>query len=229
MTTPPLFARLTGSVSATPDFGATQTELLRPDPGDDRLDPTHFSRRAEGTSLAVKPLMSMTEIHSRLSAMTRIGSQPIVFAAAAFIVIVAGIGAIVAWRSYSGISPEQDRVANGRLVQARVAQASEQLVTKTKDLEATQQQSIDQLQMVQDQLQSIQQMLTVQRTETKRLTDKVGDLTGALDGMRQSFASAQTSDAAEPPVVRKKPAARHGRVTGKKKTAVHARRGKSRS
>jgi uncharacterized coiled-coil protein SlyX len=177
----------------------------------------------------------MTEIHSndaKLSAFARIGSQPIMFAAAALILIVAGIGGIVAWRSYTGTSPEQDRIASGRLVQARVAQASEQLVTKTKDLEVTQQQSIDQLQMVQDQLQTIQQMLTAQRSETKRLTEKVGDLTGTLDTMRQSFASVQSSEAVEPPVVRKKPAARHSRVTGKKKarlTAAAHRRGKSRS
>jgi hypothetical protein len=178
----------------------------------------------------------MTEIHphdSRLSAMARIGSQPIAFAAAALIVIVVGIGAIFAWRSYTGTSPEQERVATGRLVQARVAQASEQLVTKTKDLEVTQQQSIDQLQMVQDQLQSIQQMLTVQRAETRRLTEKVGDLSGTLDGMRQSFASAQSSDAVETPSVRKKPAARSSRAIGKKKkarvTGAAPKRGKSRS
>jgi hypothetical protein len=177
----------------------------------------------------------MTDINpneSRFSAIARIGSQPIAFAAAALIVVVAGIGAIVAWRSYTGTSPEQDRVASGRLVQARVAQASEQLVTKTKDLEVTQQQSIDQLQMVQDQLQSIQQMLTAQRSETRRLTEKVGDLSGTLDGMRQSFASVQSSEAVEPPTVRKKPAVRQSRVIGKKKarqTATHAKRGKSRS
>jgi hypothetical protein len=119
------------------------------------------------------------------------------------------------------------------LVQARVAQASEQLVTKTKDLEVTQQQSIDQLQMVQDQLQSIQQMLTAQRAETRRLTEKVGDLSGTLDGMRQSFASVQTSDAVETPSVRKKPATRSSRAIGKKKKArlsgASHKRGKSRS
>jgi HAMP domain-containing protein len=176
----------------------------------------------------------MTELHSndaKLSAVARIGSQPILFAAGALIVIVAGICAIFAWRSYTGTSPEQDKIANGRLVQARVAQASEQLVTKTKDLEVTQQQSIDQLQMVQDQLQAIQQMLTAQRIETKRLTEKVGDLSGSLDTMRQSFASAQSSEAAEPQAVRSKPAARPHRVAGKKKarTAATHRRGKSRS
>ncbi len=166
--------------------------------------------------------------NARLKALQRIGPQPIVLAAIAFAVMVAGIGSIFAWRNYSGTTPEQDRVVSGRLVQTRVAQASEQLVEKTKDLEASQQQSIDQLQVVQDQLQAIQQALTAQRTETKRLAEQVGGLSSALESMRDSFASLQASEVAAPAIVRSKPA-RH-RVSGRKSRASASahKRGKSR-
>jgi uncharacterized protein HemX len=128
-----------------------------------------------------------------------IGSQPIVLAAATLLVLVAGIGAIALWRAYGGTVPEFDRVAVTRQLQARTAQASEQLVEKTKGLEATQQESIDQLQMVQDQLQSVRRLLAAQQADTKHLSDQVATLTEAIDGLRQSFASAQTSDTSSPP------------------------------
>ena len=100
---------------------------------------------------------------SRAAPVSHFGGQPVFIGAAALAIIVLGIGSIVAWRAYTGTSPELDRVASARQLQARTAQASEQLVEKTKGIEATQQESID--------------------------------------GLRQSFASAQTSDPA--PVARK--------------------------
>ena len=86
------------------------------------------------------------------SPVARFGGQPIAIAAVALVIVVSGIGSIALWRAYSGTAPETDRVVATRQLQARTAQASEQLVEKTKGLEATQQESIDQLQMVQDQL-----------------------------------------------------------------------------
>jgi uncharacterized protein HemX len=124
----------------------------------------------------------------------RIGSQPIAVTAAALIVIVLGIGAIALWRAYTGVSPEPDRVVAARQLQARTAQVSEQLVEKTKGLENTQQESIDQLQVVQDQLQTVRRLLAAQQAETKRLSEQVSGLTEAIDGLRQSFASAQVSE-----------------------------------
>lgn len=123
-----------------------------------------------------------------------IGRQPIALAAATLLVLVAGIGGILLARSYAGNAPEQDRVAASRLLQAHTAQVSEQLVEKTKGLEATQQESIDQLQMVQDQLQSMRRVLAAQQADAKRLSDQVATLTESIDGLRQSFASAQASD-----------------------------------
>ena len=93
-----------------------------------------------------------------------------------------------------------------RQLQARTAQASEQLVEKTKGLEATQQESIDQLQVVQDQLLTVRRLLAAQQTDTRKLSDQVGALTEAIDGLRQSFASAQASEPAAAPTIRKRSA-----------------------
>lgn len=123
-----------------------------------------------------------------------ISSQPIVLAGATLLVILAGVASIALWRAYTGTSPELDRVVAARVLQARTVQASEQLVEKTKGLEATQQESIDQLQMVQDQLQTVRRLLAAQQTDTKRLSEQLSALTEAVDGLRQSFASAQGSD-----------------------------------
>src|ERR1700694_5253322 len=135
---------------------------------------------------------------AKSNGIARIGSQPIVLAAAALIVLVVGAGSIALWRAYTGTSPEQDRVVIARQLQVRTAQASEQLVEKTKGLEVTQQESIDQLQVVQDQLQSVKRLLAAQQADTKRLSEQVSGLTEAIDGLRQSFASAQASEAGPP-------------------------------
>ena len=76
---------------------------------------------------------------------------------------------IALWRAYTGNSPELDRHASARQLQARTVQASEQLVEKTKGLEATQQESIDQLQVVQDQLQTVRRLLSAQQADNKKL------------------------------------------------------------
>ena len=85
----------------------------------------------------------------------RLGAQPIALTAAALLLLIAGVTSIAIWRAYTGAAPETDRVVASRQLQTRTAQASEQLVEKTKGLEATQQESIDQLQVVQDQLQTM--------------------------------------------------------------------------
>jgi len=160
--------------------------------------------------------------HSKSNALAGIGSQPIALAAAVLVAVVAGGASIALWRGYTGTSPEPDRVVAVRQLQARTAQASEQLVEKTKGLEATQQESIDQLQVVQDQLQTVRRLLAAQQAETRKLAEQVGSLTGAIDGLRQSFASAQTSEPAGPPSVRKS-------SVKKKRSAVSQRkRAKSR-
>ena len=155
---------------------------------------------------------------SPVSPTSRFGGQPFIIGAAALMAIVLGIGAIAVWRAYTGTSPELDRVVATRQLQARATQASEQLVEKTKGLEATQQESIDQLQVVQDQLQTVRRLLAAQQTDTRKLSEQVVTLTESIDGLRQSFASARTSDS-EPKV----------RKTYRKKYYRSANRKKSRS
>jgi len=140
------------------------------------------------------------------SPIARFGGQPIAIAAAALVIVVVGVTAIPVWCASTGRAPEPERVVATRQLQARAAQASEQLVEKTKGLEATQQESIDQLQVVQDQLQTVRRLLAAQQGDTRKLSEQVGTLTEAIDGLRQSFASAQASEPSAASAPRKRTA-----------------------
>jgi hypothetical protein len=160
----------------------------------------------------------MTSILTRdpkASNIVRIGSQPIALAAATLLIVVLGVGSIALWRVYTGTSPELDRVAAARQIQVRTVQASEQLVEKTKGLEATQQESIDQLQVIQDQLQTVRRVLAAQQADGKRLSEQVSGLTEAIEGLRQSFASAQANEPAAAPAARNKPLRARAHATKK--------------
>jgi len=149
----------------------------------------------------------------------RRGAQPIALTAAALLLLVAGVTSIAIWRTYTGVAPETDRVVASRQLQARTAQVSEQLVEKTKGLEATQQESIDQLQAVQDQLQTMKRLMAAQQADTKRLSEQVSTLTESIEGLRKSFASAQATEADPPSVTRRKPARRaHASVRKRNKS-----------
>jgi hypothetical protein len=155
----------------------------------------------------------------------RIGAQPIALAAATLLVILAGGASIALWRAYSGTAPEPDRTTSARQLQVRTAQVSEQLVEKAKGLEATQQESIDQLQMVQDQLQTVRRLLATQQADTRRLSERVSTLTDAVEGLRQSYASTQASEPSSPPAARN----RSIRTRSHASYNVNRKRGKSRS
>jgi chromosome segregation ATPase len=142
------------------------------------------------------------DTRSTSSSFTRIGSQPIAVTAAALVLILAGVAGIAISRAYTGQSPETDRAAIARALQARAAQASEQLVEKTKGLEQTQQDSINQLQVMQDQLQTVRRQLAAQQADNKRLSEQIAGLSEAVDGLRQSFASAQSADPSPAPAAR---------------------------
>jgi predicted negative regulator of RcsB-dependent stress response len=143
----------------------------------------------------------MIEVRSddaKVNGIARIGAQPIALAAVALVIIVIGAGSVALWRAYLGTSPEQDRIAAIRQAQARTTLASEQLSEKTKALETSQQESIDQLQVVQDQLQAAKRQLAAQQADNKRLSEQVGDLSGTIDNLKQSFASAQGPESSTP-------------------------------
>jgi len=169
-------------------------------------------------------MIEVTSRHTRTGGIAHLGSQPIALAAGALIVILLGVGSIALWRAYTGTMPEPDRVVAARLLQARTAQASEQLVEKTKGLEVTQQESIDQLQVVQDQLQTMKRLLAAQQADTKRLSEQVSGLTEAIKGLRQSFASTQGADAAGTPSARNKAIRTRSHAT----TTAHRKPAKSR-
>ena len=147
----------------------------------------------------------MIELEPRsASPIARFGGQPIAVAAAALVIVILGVSSIALWRVYTGSAPETDRAVATRQMQARATQASEQLVEKTKGLEATQQESIDQLQVVQDQLLTVRRLLATQQADTRKLSEQVGTLTEAVDGLRQSFASTQASEPSAAPAPRKR-------------------------
>jgi uncharacterized protein HemX len=144
----------------------------------------------------------------------RIGSQPIALAAGVLIVLLVGAGSVGVWRFATGSYPETDRAIAIRQIQARAAEASEQLAEKTKAMAATQQEQVDQLQALQEQVQGVKRLLAGQQNEAKRLSDQIGTLTGAIDNLRQSFASAQSPDTSAPA-----PAA-HAKVRSKARTTA---------
>jgi uncharacterized protein HemX len=173
-------------------------------------------------------MMEFISRDARAGGIVRIGAQPIALAAATLVVILVGVGSIVLWRAYTGTSPEQDRTTFARQLQARTAQASEQLVEKTKGLEASQQESIDQLQVVQDQLLTAKRLLAAQQNDTKRLSERVESLTGAVDSLRQSFAStAQSAEVSGPPSTRKTSIRRPERATRGRLVGAHPKPPKS--
>ena len=170
----------------------------------------------------------MPELNTRhTSSFARFGGQPIAIGAVALAVVLLGIGSIALFRAYTGTTPETDRVVATRQLQARTAQASEQLVEKTKGLEATQQESIDQLQVVQDQLLTVRRLLAAQQADTRKLTEQVGTLTASIDGLRQSFASAQATEPADPPATRRRSASGSAKAKPHGVRSANRKRGKT--
>jgi uncharacterized protein HemX len=164
---------------------------------------------------------------TKTNVLRRLGSQPVALAAGALIVVVLAAGSAGLWRAYTGNSPEQERFTSLRQMQARATQASEQLFEKTKSLETSQQETIDQLQAVQDQLQGLKRLVTAQQADAKRLSEQVGGLTGAIDTLRQSFASARSSEPPDPPVTRKGSTRAEPRATRGRHAGAHRKRAKS--
>ncbi len=137
----------------------------------------------------------------------RVGSQPITLAAVALVLMLTGAVSIAIWRGTAGALPETQRAITAQQIQLRATEASERLVEKTKALEVSQQEAIDQLQALQDQVQGLKRLLAAQQSDARRLSEQVGAVASAIDALRQSFASTQaTADASDPPQARRKPA-----------------------
>jgi chromosome segregation ATPase len=171
--------------------------------------------------------MEATSDDTGSNVLRRIGSQPVALAAGALIVVVLAASSVGVWRAYTGNSPEQERMTSLRQMQARATQASEQLFEKTKSLESSQQETIDQLQAVQEQLQALKRLVAAQQADAKRLSEQVGGLTGAIDTLRQSFASTQSSVPADPPMARKRSVRSEPRATRGRHAKAQRKRAKS--
>jgi Sec-independent protein translocase protein TatA len=144
-------------------------------------------------------MIDVMSADARKNGVAPVGSQPIALAAVALVLMLLGAGSIALWRAVAGGSPETDRAIAARQIQLRAAAASEQLVEKTKALEVSQQESIDQLQALQDQVQSVKHLLAAQQNDAKRLSDQVGAVAGAIESLRQAFASAQATQSPDQP------------------------------
>jgi hypothetical protein len=143
-------------------------------------------------------MIDVSRKDSRSKGVARIGSQPMALAAGALALLLVGAGSAAVWRAVTGNYPESDRAIAARQIQARAAEASEQLAEKTRAMGVTQQEQVDQLQAIQEQMQSMKRLLAAQQGDAKRLSDQVGTLTGAIDSLKQSFASARPSDTPAP-------------------------------
>jgi chromosome condensin MukBEF ATPase and DNA-binding subunit MukB len=96
--------------------------------------------------------------------------------AAAFVFIVAGLSLVWGFRGTMAAAPSSS-VAHAPTVE----QVSNEILETAKGLGITQQQAVDQLQVVQDQL--------AQQTETKKLSDQITTLTERLDALQLSVAN----------------------------------------
>ena len=169
-------------------------------------------------------MIDVTPGEARKNGIAHIGSQPIALAAVALAVLLAGGGTVALWRASTGSYPETDRAIAIRQIQTRATEATEQLADKTRAIGMTQQEQVDQLQALQEQMQGVKRLLAAQQNDARRLSDQVGTLTGAIDSLRQSFASAQSSDTPAPGPAR--------RATARSKpagAATHAQRKRPKS
>lgn len=96
--------------------------------------------------------------------------------AVALAVILIGLGYMLLQRGFSGNS-----AAESPSVVATERQFSNELLETTKGLQVTQQQAVDQLQVVQDQL-------LAQKEETRKLSEQIAALTEKLNALQVTSA-----------------------------------------
>ena len=107
----------------------------------------------------------------------RKGRSPVLIVLSLFAVVLVamlGVYATIPLKQYKATAPPADPTAQA-----------------IHDLQTSQQQAADQL-------KALQQTLSSDRAEMKRLSDEVAALTGKIEGLQQSFASAQQTPAVQP-------------------------------
>lgn len=118
---------------------------------------------------------------------TAVGGRQLWIFALALTVILTGLGFALLQRSSGG---DGAAALPSTTAPAR-EQVSNELLETAKGLQATQQQAVDQLQVVQDQL-------AAQKAETKRLSEQIATVTEKLDALKQSVADAPAPSVAAP-------------------------------
>src|SRR5471032_719582 len=111
--------------------------------------------------------------------------------AVALVVILIGLGCAMVWgfgaRSVAALPSSADAAGSASARE----QVSNELLETAKVLQVTQQQAVDQLQVVQDQL-------AAQKAETKKLSEQIASVTEKLDALQQSIASIPAPTVAAP-------------------------------
>lgn len=109
--------------------------------------------------------------------------------AMALTIILIGLGGALFWDFGSSIMAALPSRASTASVREQV---STEILETAKGLGITQQQAVDQLQVVQDQL-------AAQKAETERLSEQIAAVTEKLDAIQQSVASISEPRVAAPP------------------------------
>jgi len=111
--------------------------------------------------------------------------------AIALAIILIGLGGVLFWAFGSSTVAALPSSASAVSAPAR-EQVSNEILETAKGLGITQQQAVDQLQVVQDQL-------AVQKAETEKLSEQIAAVTEKLDALQQSIASIPVPPVAAPP------------------------------
>jgi uncharacterized coiled-coil protein SlyX len=104
------------------------------------------------------------------------GRRRLIIPLVATLVLIGGVTAWALGRSKVDAPPP-----NFVIAPANNGQASDELLETAKGLQVTQQQAVDQLQVVQDQL-------AAQKAETKKLSEQMAAVTEKLDALQRSVA-----------------------------------------
>jgi uncharacterized coiled-coil protein SlyX len=104
--------------------------------------------------------------------------------AAALGLILIGLGFALLQRGFSGNAAPTVAPSAAR------ARAATEILEKMKGLQATQQQAVDQLQVVQDQL-------VAQKAETKKLSEQIATMTEKLDALQSAVSTPAPTPAAK--------------------------------
>jgi uncharacterized coiled-coil protein SlyX len=111
--------------------------------------------------------------------------------AIALAIILIGLGGVLFWAFGSSTVAALPSSASAVSAPAR-EQVSNEILETAKGLGITQQQAVDELQVVQDQL-------AVQKAETEKLSEQIAAVTEKLDVLQQSIASIPVPPVAAPP------------------------------